>query len=450
MFAILIIDRDKGTMDSISNYLERFNYQVFSAGNLDDALEIMNSKNINVAFIDTDSIENRIPETIAAMLETNPSTSVIVIGKEADASTAVLTLKHGAFDYLVKPLNLNRLFEICDEIEKSKKMVASITDDDEDKRHFSGFEEIQSHSPLFKKIIDKARSYAQTDSSILLTGPTGSGKGILAHAIHNESARKNRPFIDINCSAIPETLFESECFGYEAGAFTDARTLKKGHLEAANKGTIYLDEIGNIPLTMQSKLLKVLDENSFYRLGGNTEIRVDVRIIASTNRNLADMVKNRLFREDLFYRLAVATIEIPSLNERPEDIIPFAEEFISKFAIKHGVPAKLLSSEARQSLLEYKWLGNIRELKNVIERVMITSRGSSIIDQADLPAEISGIKTSFSLEVTQPYDVIPLDEFERRYIIDVLKSVDGNRDKAAKILCIARSTLFEKIKKLGI
>jgi len=166
MFAILIIDRDKGTMDSISNYLERFNYQVFSAGNLDDALEIMNSKNINVAFIDTDSIENRIPETIAAMLETNPSTSVIVIGKEADASTAVLTLKHGAFDYLVKPLNLNRLFEICDEIEKSKKMVASITDDNEDEKHFSGFEEIQSHSPLFKKIIDKARSYAQTDSSI--------------------------------------------------------------------------------------------------------------------------------------------------------------------------------------------------------------------------------------------------------------------------------------------
>lgn len=449
MLTALVIDKDKAFTDAVAGYAIQHNCKVYATENFSYALELLKLKDINVVYLDRTTADTNISSAIKSIRNINSSATIIVFDNQPDAKTAAEAIKEGATNYFVKPIKLNKLIEICNEVEESLKSASPNSNEKTIKSHIRGFDEIETKSPIFYQVIQKARIYASTDSPILITGPTGCGKGLLAAAIHKESPRRNNPFIDVNCSAIPESIFDSECFGHEAGAFTDATTLKKGLFEIADKGTIFLDEIGNISPNVQAKLLKVLEEKSFYRLGGNNEIKVDVRIIASTNRDLLSMVSAGEFRKDLYYRLAVATIDVPPLKDRKEDIIPLTLDFIRRFSEKHNIPIKTLSPDAERALLNYEWHGNVRELKNVIERVMITSRGNTI-ELTDLPYEISGIKKLYSFEEIRKFKLIPLEDIERDHIIKVLKSVGGNRDKAAKILRISRSTLFQKIKKYKI
>ena len=300
------------------------------------------------------------------------------------------------------------------------------------------------------EVIKIARRVAPLDkTTILLTGESGVGKGLLARAIHYNSQRVDQPFIEINCAAIPESLMESELFGYEPGAFTDARRRKIGMLEKADHGTVLLDEIADMPLPLQAKVLKVLEDQSFTRLGGTNRITIDIRIIAATNRNLKEEMEADNFREDLFYRLNVVPIAIPPLRERKEDIIPLALSFIEEFNAELHRSFGNISTDAAQALQEYDWPGNVRELKNVVERIMALHNAEEIaIDY--LPAEITMPKAGAPIikEIVEKDKFMNLDELEARYIKEVLKYTSGNKSKAARILGIHPTSLFRKIKKI--
>jgi len=448
MLRLLVIDRNESVRETIKNFLASHNFQTFTAVDLNDGYRVLDENMINVLLLNVDSCDDDILEVLDSLARFHPDLAIILTGSGSDPSIAVAALKEGAIDYLVKPLDLQRLVILLEKIE-SPSEESDEQPRVEAKQRIWRLDELKSENAEFQEIINVSFTYAHTNIPILIFGPTGSGKNILARAIHNESTRHSRPFIEINCPAIPDNLFESELFGYEAGAFTDAVKTKKGIMELANKGTIFFDEIGDMTGSMQSRLLKVIDEKKFHRLGGNREISIDIRIIASTNHDLKEMVQMGTFREDLYYRLAVVTITIPPLKSHPEDIIPLAGKLIDDFCISANLSAPELSYDAQRALAAYDWPGNIRELRNTIERVLITHQGNQITLK-DLPERISGIKPIEITSYSEPGDILPLDELERRHIIKILERVGGNRDKAAKILGIARSTLFEKLKKYGL
>ncbi len=377
---------------------------------------------------------------------------VVIMTAFADVQTAVKAIKAGAYDYLPKPF----------EDEHLQKVVRNISERTERDQRIQvlGQTALSGHdgtvwqldemigSEALGVVFERAQTIAQVpDTTVLILGETGTGKGMLAKAIHRLSRRRDQPFIEVNCSAIPAQLIESEIFGHEKGAFTDAKTRKPGLLEVADKGSLFLDEIGDMEISLQSKLLKVIEDKEFRPLGSARTLQVDVRILAATSRDLPALVRQGRFREDLYYRLAVAPITLPPLREQKSAILPLATFFLNRYACEWGRTVTGFTPEAKQALLEYAWPGNIRELRNVIERSLIFTKGKSI-DRADLG--LSARPESQS----QPSDtVIPpmsLQECEKRLIESVLRSVSGNRNKAAEILRIHRTTLYKKIEEYEI
>jgi DNA-binding NtrC family response regulator len=442
---IFIIDDEESIRDSCSQVLVKEGYSVDTSSDGREAVNILNNSEFDVILLDL-----KLPgvpgiEILKKIKNSNPEVPVIIITGFASIESAVNTIKQGAFDYLAKPFSPEELRTI---VKKALDTMKSRTIHKQEKTsETSDFSMVVGKSQSMAKVIDIMKRVSPTESTVLITGESGTGKELLASEIHKHSLRKKSPFVVVDCGALVETLFESELFGHVKGSFTGAHVTKHGRFEVADGGTIFLDEISNISMNIQAKLLRVIQEREVTRIGSNKPIKVDGRILAATNVSLADQVKQNKFREDLFYRLSVVPINIPPLRERKEDIPLLLDHFLQKYNHKLSKDIKGFSIEAKKAIMDYDWPGNIRELENTIERALVLTR-SRKVGLDDLIYH--GIGSSRSLAHSVGGRNKTLEEVEKEYIKSVLKSQHGNKSRTARILGIDRKTLYSKIRKYKI
>lgn len=447
-YSILIVDDEENVRRLLQKIFLKENYMTHIASNAEEALHIIDTFQVDVVITDIKMPGISGIELLNKIREIDTSIQVIVITAFATLDTAIDALRMGAKDYITKPFNLE------DVLLSVKKIIHNIdcTDviDSHSKNNVDNINNsLSSDSPSMRKVIDLIANVADTKSTIMIYGDTGTGKELAAHSLHFLSSRKDKPFIKVNCAAIPDSLLDSELFGYDKGAFTGASVKKPGRFELANGGSIFLDEIGDVSAAVQVKLLRVLQEREIEHLGGTKVIKIDVRIIAATNRNLEDLVKKGVFREDLYYRLNVVPINLPALRERKEDILHLANSFLSKASVISGKEKKQLTEGALKYLINYNWPGNIRELENIIERcVVVTSK--IVITQEDLPSYITNYNPSNTIKnQCDSLDTV-IDNAEKEVLIKALKQCNGNRTKASELLGISRRSLHRKIIKYTI
>ncbi|KPK64285.1 Fis family transcriptional regulator [candidate division WOR_3 bacterium SM23_42] len=448
--SVLIVDDEVLTLTNLKKALEKEGYEILLADSGENGIEFFKKHRPNLALVDlmlpgVDGIE-----VLKQIKECDSNTVVIMITAYEIIEKAIKAMKLGAYDYLMKPFKLNELKASIARALELQSLRVRVSDTVESEKGKYYFNRIIAESKKMTQAVQTARRVAPLEkTTILITGESGVGKELLARAIHYNSTRADAPFLEINCAAIPETLMESELFGHEAGAFTDARRRKIGLLEKADRGTVFLDEIADMPLPLQAKVLKVLEDQSFKRLGGTNQIAVDIRIIAATNKNLKREIEAGNFREDLFYRLNVVPIAIPPLRERKDDIIPLTLHIIENFNTELHRSFKGISADAAKALHEYDWPGNVRELRNIIERTMALHSAEEIsVDH--LPTEITMQQGPPPVirESLEEEKFLSLEDLEKQYIKQVLKHTGGNKSKAARILGIHPTSLFRKIKKL--
>ncbi len=452
MKKILIVDDELNMRLVLSAMLKKEGYEVSAASNGKEALQILQSNKFAVVITDLKMPDVDGMELLIRIAERYPEIPVIMITAHGTIATAVEALKKGAFDYITKPFDLDDLKNIV-----SKAIKTRVLKESELSLAPSEIERIGmiGTSQKTMEIFEAIKRVAQTTTTVMITGETGTGKELVADAIHYNSPRRKNPLIKINCAAIAETLMESELFGYEKGAYTGAAVTKPGKFELAHKGTLFLDEVAEIPREMQVKLLRVIQEQEFERVGGLRTIKVDVRIIAATNQNLLRQVQAGNFREDLYYRLNVFPIDIPPLRERKEDVLPLIDYFLEKFNKKMGL-AVSMDEDVKAMLLRYEWPGNIRELENLIERMMLLSK-NNFITSNEIPAEFKGA-ASMAAKVTAGDDKKPFKEYmrdqvenvERQMIIKCLEESGGNVTQAAKKMGLSRKGLQLKMIKYSL
>jgi DNA-binding NtrC family response regulator len=438
---ILVVDDESAQRELLAGFLKKQGHMVTTAASGVEAVGLNTTTGFDLAILDLKMPELDGIETIVRMKEIDPETYFVVLTGYGTVESAVRAMKSGAYDYLNKPVNLDELELIIEHIQSDQNMhqeLELLRAAVQDEHKWDSF---IADSPGMKEILSLVSRVALSDTNILITGESGTGKDLVARMIHNASKRKKDRFVAISCAALPETLLESELFGYERGAFSGAEKRKIGRFELAHRGTLFLDEIGDIPISIQIKLLRVLQDFTFERLGGNTPIKVDFRLITATNQDLKKKIASNAFREDLFYRLNVITIKLPSLRERREDIRPLAEHFIEKFSKKCGYDKKIISKNALNKLLRYEWPGNVRELENVMERAVVLSRGMTI-DEQDIPLEGAATEAGATTD--------SLSDVEKAHITSVLAATGGNLSETANRLGIHRNTLRLKMKKYGI
>ncbi len=450
---ILIVDDEEDLTLGYSKCLSKVGYEVKTASSGEEAIEILKKEIFDLMLLDI-----RLPamdgmQVLAKALEIDPDLLVIMITAHGSVASAVDAMKLGAYDYLMKGFDHEELRVVVKkalDVHRLKREVSQLKLNEQ--RQYPDIA-IFGNSPKIRSVKELIRVVARTPkTSVLIQGESGTGKELVSKAIHKLSSRADKPLIAINCSAIPENLMESELFGYEKGAFTDAKAMKKGVFELAHGGTLFLDEISSMKLSLQPKLLRVLETQSFRRIGGTTDIKIDVRIIAATNQDLKECVDNGTFREDLYYRLKVMVINLPPLRERVEDIIPMAKLFIEQNNNEFSKNIIGFTEEAEKLLLSYDWPGNVRELKNVMERASILCQ-KNIIDVEHLPIELRSAppkEPKIIAPVVLSDEAVSLQDMERKHIIETLQKFDGNKSKAARVLNISRSTLREKLKQYGI
>jgi len=374
--------------------------------------------------------------------ENQPNIEVIIITAYGSIPTAIAAMKEGAYDYIEKPFCPERAEFLVKKLAEHQELVEenlSLRQRLED--HYR-FENIIAKSSKMQRVIEVIKIVAKSNATVLITGESGTGKELVARAIHSQSHRQGKPFVAVSCAALPESLLESELFGHEKGSFTGAYAQKKGKFEFANRGTLFLDEVGEMSANIQVHLLRVLEEKEFTRVGGNEPIKVDVRVISATNKDLKRAIATGEFREDLYYRLNVVTIELPPLRERKEDVPLLAQHFLNKFALENQKEITGFSPEATEFLLGYDWPGNVRELENAIERAVILAK-DSLITVADLPQE------NISLARSAPTGK-SLKELEKDHLLNILNETGGNYSETARILGITRMTLYNKAKEYGL
>lgn len=442
--SILVVEDEDSQRSLLAGLLRKEGYTVGEAGNGHDAIELFKNDVFEIVLLDY-----RLPDTDGLTLlnkfkEINPEAEVIMVTAFGSIENAVGALKSGASEYLTKPIDLDDLFFKIKKTEEKTYLVHENRVLKETLKDKFKSEDFVYHSEKMHEVASLIVRIAKTDSTSIITGESGVGKEVAVDLIHSLSDRKEYSLVKVNCAAIPETLLESELFGYEKGAFTGAYQRKIGKFELANKGTIFLDEIGDIPLMLQSKLLRVLQEKEIERLGGLHSTKVDVRIIAATNKNLEEEVKKGTFREDLYYRLNVVTIPVPPLRERKEDISLLIDFFLKKYNAKHKTNIKGVTREARDTLMKYDYPGNVRELENITERAVVLTRGD-YISKEDLPT-FSG-ETKAQLEKNMKETV---EDIERNMILDALIGSDWVQTKAASVLGLSERMLRYKIKKYNI
>lgn len=439
---LLVVDDEAIIRESLHDWLTDAGYQVFIAENGPKALELIKKEGLKIVITDLVMPGMDGIELMKKAKELQPNIEVIIITAYASISTAIAAMKEGAFDYIEKPFCPERAELLVKKLADHQELVEenlSLRQKLEDHYHF---EDIIAKSSKMQRLIEVIKIVAKTNATVLITGESGTGKELVARAIHSQSHRPNKPFVAVSCAALPESLLESELFGHEKGSFTGAYVQKKGKFEFANGGTLFLDEIGEMSANIQVHLLRVLEEKEFTRVGGNEPIKVDVRVISATNKDLRRAIANGQFREDLYYRLNVVAIELPPLRERKEDIPLLAQHFLSKFALENQKNITEFSPDAIKFLLEYDWPGNIRELENAIERAVILSK-DSFITIADLPHE-NLLLTGSALVGKN------IKEVEKNHIMNVLCETGGNYSEAARILGISRMTLYNKVKEFDL
>ena len=437
-YRILIVDDEFVVRDSLYNWFRDDGYKVETAENASEALKKIQDKTFDIALLDIkmpgiDGIElqKRINKVASDI-------TVIIITAYASVNTAVQALKEGAFDYITKPFDPDELSHLVKNAIMQRNLKAENNHLKEQIKELSRFEEIIGESTAIQKVFELVETVSNTDSTVMIRGESGTGKELIARAIHSRSNRRFFPIITINCGAMAEGLMESELFGHEKGAFTGAQYRRKGKFEMADGGTMFFDEIGNIGMKMQMELLRVIETKDFSRVGGNETINVDFRIICASNLSLEDAVKDGLFREDLYYRLNVFTINIPPLRERRSDIPLLVRHFIKKYSKIMNKKVLGIESKAMDTLLKYKWPGNVRELENAIERAMVIGKNENIT-LADLSFQFDNFNSMPESET--------IADVERMHILKILKSTDWNISRSADILKIDRVTLYNKIKK---
>ena len=437
---ILVVDDEDIVRESLHDWLDGVGYDVGIAASAEEALEILKRKKYTIMLADLVMPGMNGIELMKEAKKIYPTLAAVIITAHATIQTATTAIREGAFDYIEKPfcpekveLLIEKLVEHQDLIEENISLRQQI------KEKFQ-FEGIIAKSSKMLKIFELIKTVAPTNATVLITGETGTGKEIIARAVHHQSKRRSKPFIATSCAALAESLLESELFGHEKGSFTGAFGRKKGKFEAADKGSLFLDEIGEINANTQIHLLRALEEKKITRIGSNEEIAVDVRVITATNKDLRNMVMEEQFREDLYYRLKVVTIKLPPLKERKEDILPLAEHFLKQYAEENNKDTVKLSPGVIEFMLNYSWPGNVRELENMVEHGVILSKDSAIT-MAELPQDI--IHPAIQKEKT-------IEAVTKYHILNVLEETKGNISKAAGILGIRRMTLYNKLKKYDL
>jgi DNA-binding NtrC family response regulator len=464
---VLIIEDEKLIRWSLEKHLTKKGYTVFTAESGEEGIKLFEANHPEVVFVD-----NKLPnmqglDVVLKLKSIDDEAIIVFMTAFGSIETAVNAMKAGAGEYVNKPFAFEEIEVILDNIKNKISIIKEIQLLRRQQKGIITFDHIIGESALFKQIVQLSKKIARTKSTtILLLGESGTGKDMFAHAIHNESTRNDKPFVTINCSSLPESLLESELFGHEKGAFTDARQLKKGLFEIAEGGTVFLDEIGEINQSTQIKLLGVLENRVVRRIGGTANIPVDIRIIAATNRDLVKAVDEKSFREDLYYRLKVFQLTLPSLRERKEDVPNLARYFIQYFNGQFQKNINNISNAALQLLMMYDWPGNIRELRNVIERAVIlenmstlqaeslpgeiVSLAENIISKAPIHKDIQIEKPQSAYEIIIPTEGLSLYEVEKQIIIQALQKTENNQTKTSKLLGISRDVLWYKVKKYRI
>ena len=449
-YSILIVDDETLTLNNLRKALEKEGYEIYLADSGERALEIMDKLKPDLVLLDLMLPGISGLEVLKNTKERGNETIVIMMTAYEILEKAVEAMKLGAYDYILKPFKISDLKNTIRRALETLYLRIRIQEHLKSEKGHYYFGNLVAKSNKMTEVLEIAKKISLAPkTTVLLQGESGTGKELLAKAIHYHSPRSDKPIVEINCAAIPDNLMESELFGYEAGAFTDAKKRKLGLLEKADEGTVFFDEIGDMSLNLQAKLLRVLEEETFNRLGGSKNIKVNIRIIAATNKDLEKAVKKEEFRSDLFYRLNVVPIKIPPLRERKEDILPLALYFIEDLNQELKRSYKKISSAAAASMLNYPWPGNARELKNIMERIM-SLHVSDEIKLNHIPLEIRNYKkysrTGMIEQINKKEDLITLEKLEEQYIHEVLEYTDNNKTKAAKILGIHPTSLFRKIK----
>jgi len=451
---VLIIDDEEKIRNIISHLLIDEGYIVKTAKNGISGYRTALGFYPRVILMDQNMPGMNGIETMQKIKEKMPNVTVIIITAFGEVSLAVEAIKKGAYDYVEKPFDNDKLLLLIKRALTYNLMTGEISELKQKLNVKDSFEEIITANPKMQQVIDQAKSVSQTDATVLITGESGVGKEMFARAIHYSSSRKNKPMIAINCGAIPVTLIESELFGHEKGAFTDAKEMKPGKFELAVGGSLFLDEIGELPLEAQVKLLRVLDDHRITRIGGKKDIPVDVRIISATNNNLEEKVQKREFRLDLFYRLNIFAIDIPPLRERKEDIPLLTEAFIMKYNRELNLNITNISRQAMDYFIQYSWPGNIRDLQNALQSSMILAR-SGILSTRHLPLRLKGYHETEDHETITDAGLdenvkIHQSKIERDLIVEALNKCNYNRTETARLLKISRKTLFNKMRLYGL
>lgn len=464
MYSILIVDDEKNVLSSFKKILEDEGYVIETRASALEALESARRQPFDLLIMDI-----RMPgmsglEAFSKFKEIDSKLPIIIMTAYGTTELAIKAMQLGAFDYVIKPFEVPAMKQLIEKALEAGRLMKTVVEY-EPKEDFGGDRIIGSSSKM-REIYKIIGQTAATDVTVLLRGESGTGKELFARAVYYHSKRKDKPFFVINSAAIPETLLESELFGYEKGAFTDARERRVGKLEQCHDGTLFLDEVGDMPLSIQTKLLRVIEDKSFERLGSNKTIKVDIRLITATNKNLESLIKEGRFREDLFYRLNVVSIQIPPLRERKEDVTQLVEYFLARYGREFQKKGVVISEAALAVLQRYAWPGNVRELENTIKKALIFTKSAIILPEGIFipenlperqkqgsihPRELLSdlVKDGFKRESGNLYKEI-IEEVERALLSETLKQVNGNQSEAAKILGISRPTLRDKIEKLGL
>ncbi|MDG3005813.1 sigma-54-dependent transcriptional regulator [Paludisphaera mucosa] len=448
---VLVVDDDEPHAEAVAESLARVGYECVVATSGREGLRLIEEQSFDIIISDLimDGVGGL--EILAKAKRELPDAEVVILTGHGTIKTAVTAMQAGATTYLTKPLDIGELRTVVDKASQSQRLARSNIELQRQLNEKFGFEGVVGSSAAMHTVVARLRQIAPTSASVLITGESGTGKELVAKALHNNSPRRYKPFVALNCAALSDNILESELFGHVKGSFTGADRERKGWFEHANGGTLFLDEVGDIPLGTQVKLLRTLENGEIVRVGTNEPIRVNVRLVSATNRDLAEAIASGAFRQDLYHRLKVVSVKLPPLRERREDIDLLIDHFLKEYTVTHGKKISSITLAARKLLRQYSWPGNVRELKNVVESMVVIDF-DGVVDVDDLTEDLQSGATGTVVDAHEGVDSFvgkSLEDIEKHYITETLKLTAGNREEAAKLLGIGERTLYRKLKEYG-